>query len=211
MIKRVVAKTALLKRLEQLEEKVQIKDSTPMVLDLEQWLNSDSKSPSFAHEALMLGKKHPTATIIMDTMIIEPENMYLDTGLILISDRRTIQSFMNLEDEVEYMKRYIEVFDAWIGIDDLESKSEYIKKLSYIHDKSLFADGRYWTKEEQCEASYQARCDMHGLEIQTVREVLSELSEPFLLDFFEHYKKLSVEELIIRYKDRRFFEPQPLK
>jgi len=211
MIKRVVAKTALLKRLEQLEEKVQIKDSTPMVLDLEQWLNSDSKSPSFAHEALMLKKKYPTATLIMDTMIIQPENMYLDTGLILISDRQTIQSFMNLEDETEYMQRYIEVFDAWIDIDDLEPKSEYIKKLNFIHDKSLFADGRYRTKEEQYEASYQARCDRHGLEIQTVREVLSELSEPFLLDFFEHYKKLSVEELIIRYKDRRFFEPQPLK
>lgn len=211
MIKRVITKSALLKKLEQLEEKVQIKNSTPIVLDLEQWLNSDSQSPSFAHEALMLKERYPTATIIMDTMIIESENMYLDTGLILMSDKKTIQSFVNLEDDTEYMKKYIELFNDWIGVNDIEPKSEYIKKLNFIHDKSLFADGRYWTKEEQYEKCYQEAIERNELINQTVRDVLSELSRPFLLDFFEHYKKLSVEELVERYKDKRFSEFQLYK
>lgn len=152
----------MIQRLELLQAKVESKTSIPIVLDLETWLDSDDQCSSFGRYALNCGNKNPNARIIIDDMAIQTD-MYIETGLILDSDKETIRSFVNLaiqDDEVQYMKAYIELFQTWMAVDE-------------IH-----------------------------------RKVLSELSTPFYLDFFDHYKELSVEELIERYKDQRFFEPQ---
>ena len=163
MIKKINT-SRMIQRLEKLQSKVESKTSFPIVLDLENWIDSDDLSSSFGEYALKVEDKNPKATIILDNMAVQTD-MYVDTGLILNSDKETIKSFVNLaiqDDEVEYMKAYIELFHTWMAVDEFE----------------------------------------------IVREVISELSTPFYLDFFNHYKKLSVEELVERYKDQRFFEKQ---
>lgn len=207
MIKKI-NKIQMIKRLEHLHSKVESKTSIPMIIDLEKWLNSDDKSSSFDEYVLEIQKKNPNTTIIIDDMILQT-NMYIDIGLILNSDRQTLKLFVSLakqEDEIQYMKSYTELFHSWMGINDLEPKEETIKKLNHYHDKSCFVNGRYLTVEEQIEEHLRNKVKHYEMKIQVAREVLSELSNPFYLDFFDHYKKLTVEELIERYKEQSFFD-----
>lgn len=160
--------TQVLKRLEQLQEKLHFKDTTPIVLDLEKWLNSTDEHISFADYVMKLAKKFPDTQIIIDDMSIQSD-MYLNTDLILDANRETIQLFVNHSEqgnEVEYVTEFIKLFNAWMD-------------------------------------------SMKGTE--SVEKVLSGMDDYFYLDFFRHYKQFTVEELVDRYKDQRFFEPQPLK
>jgi hypothetical protein len=200
--------TMIIKKLKQLEFKVQIKNSIPMVFSLEHWLKSDDESPSFGDYVMHYEEKHPNASIIIDDILLQT-GMYIDTGLILNADRETLQLFVNLAmqgNEVEYMKEFIKLFRDWMGVDDLEPKSEHIKKLNFYTDQSLYIGDRYLTREECLERSYQHETERYEIHIEVAREVLSESSNPFFLDFFDHYKKLTVEELVERYKDVRFLE-----
>lgn len=155
--------TQVLKRLEQLKEKLHFKNTTPIVLDLEKWLTSSDEHTSFADYVMKLAKEFPDTQIIIDDMPIQSD-MYINTDLILDANREIIQSFVKhseQDNEVEYMTEFIKLFNSWMD-------------------------------------------SMKGTE--PMEKVVSGMDDPFYLDFSRHYKQLTVEELVDRYKDQRFFK-----
>lgn len=201
-------KAYISKILNRLQTHFDTKDSYPVIISLDEWLNSDDQSLSFADYVKRVNNKHPNATILVDYMILET-NLNVDDDIILTASKETIQMFVDIakqNDELKYMQEYIKLFDGWADIDDLEPKEEYIKRLSFYDDRTIFINGRYLSKQECMDMSYQNTVERYELRVQTMREVLSEASTPFYLDFFDHYKNLSVDELIERYKNNNFLK-----
>lgn len=206
MIKRI-SNTKMLQKLEELQSKVKNKTGIPVVLDLEQWLCSDDKTSSFSKYVSNYQAKNPNAQIIIDDMAVQTE-MYIDTGLILDSDKETIKSFISLAsdgNELPYMKSFISLFDKVCVIDEPPDYQDCLKWASCSRE---FNGERWLSDEEVATKNLKRSKQQFEDEIQIVREVFSELSTPFYLDFFDHYKVSSIEELIERYKDQRFFEKQ---
>lgn len=201
MIKKM-SKAKMIQRLENLQSKMQYKTSIPIVLDLEKWINSNNQSSSFGKYVLNIEKKNPNAVIIIDDMLLETD-MYLPTEIILSEGKETIKRFIDLalnHSEVDYMKAYIELFNEQFGIDEPDCSWKYPGSTRRF-------DGERWsTDEEEKQRCFNLERKKHADSIEVTRNVLKE--SPVILDFFDHYKKLTVEEMVERYKDQRFFRKE---
>ena len=62
------------------------------------------------------------------------------------------------------------------------------------------------TDEELREQHYEGCLADNALRYDVLADVFSENKCLFYKDFLEHYKVLSIEELVERYKDQRFFK-----
>lgn len=140
------------------------------------------------------------APVILDDMILQTD-MYLPTDIILYKGKETIRKFINLalnHNEEEYMKAYIELFDKEFGISEpdfehwIKGIGEYDYRYNNVEEQEKYNN---WLKNK-----YQESFD-------AVKNLLAE-HDSTLADFFENYKKLSIEELVERYKDKRFFKPK---
>jgi len=140
------------------------------------------------------------APVILDDMILQTD-MYLPTDIILYKGKETIRKFIDLalnHNEEEYMKAYIELFDKEFGISEpdfehwIKGIGEYDYRYNNVEEQEKYNN---WLKNK-----YQESFD-------AVKNLLAE-HDSTLADFFENYKKLSIEELVERYKDKRFFKPK---
>lgn len=109
-----------------------------------------------------------------------------------------IEKFIDLAEnnaEEEYMKAYIEIFDEEFGIDEPHLKSwvKNIGEYDYKYDNP--------TEQEKYNNSLKNR---HQENCNIIKEVF-EKHEPMLADLFINYKRLSVHELVERYKDEKWF------
>lgn len=138
--------------------------------------------------------------VLKDYMILQTD-MYLPTDIILYKGKETVKKFIDLalnHNEEEYMKAYIELFDKEFGISEpdfehwIKGIGEYDYRYNNVEEQEKYNN---WLKNK-----YQESFD-------AVRNLLAQY-DTTLADFFENYKKLSIEELVERYKDKRFFKPK---
>ena len=77
--------------------------------------------------------------------------------------------------------------------------------LNFLHN--ALGDGtRFLTDEEARQRYYERELWSSALSFDTCSEVFTEACNLFYKDFLDHFKILSVEELLERYKDPRFFK-----
>ncbi len=198
----------LLKRLEALQVIANRKCSSEVIyIDLEEFLASKfSDFETFFKEKTK--KSSDDTVVIVDDMPLQV-NIYLDTDLILSSPKDVILKFFKAaekNDEIEYMKLYIQLFEEAFDLKDIPSKEYFMTdpSLNFLNG-SLFADGKHWTEEEHRERYWEMEVSEIADKFDVYAEVFAKMS-PFYKDFMEHFKILSVEELVERYKDQRFFK-----
>lgn len=140
---------------------------------------------------------------IYDDMVVEPDEMYIGTGIILLESKEIIQRFIDLalnHSEMDYMKAYIELFNEKFGVDEPDYSWKYPGSIRRF-------DGKRWsTDEEEKQKHFERERKDYADSVESIRNVLK--VSPLLLDFFDNYKKLTVEELVERYKDQRFFRKE---
>ena len=149
--------------------------------------------------------KYPGITeqtnFVLDDMNVSCD-LYLPTDPIIEGGSpEQIREFMRLAnsgDEIGYMAAYIELFKAFIELPELNPNHK-------IYSHSLYHNGR-WLSDEELKAQRIEQDENERALIMSVwRQQLKD--SPALLDLLDHFDKLSLPELVERYKDQRFFTP----
>lgn len=193
MIKKVRTKE-LLKRLEALKTVADRKNPGVILIDLEEFMSSNFND----YEEFIKDKTRKSAdnaVAIVDDMALQVD-IYLDTDLILSSSKDVILKFIKAaekNDEIEYMILYIQLFEESFELKDIPSKEYFMTDPSFN-----FMD------EEHRKKHWERIVRHNAAEFDVYAQVFADMS-PFYKDFLEHYRILSVEELVERYKDQRFF------
>lgn len=154
-MKKVLADLKVLKEIKESQNCLQ----HPLVLDVVDWVEKPNEFDTFIDLLENIHKQNRNnVTIIIDSLMLAPDGLYLPEDIILTQKREVVKRFLDLaEDEIGYMKQYLDLCFFFFEQDDEEIQS-YIK------------------------------------------------SEPVLMDIQENYKKLTIEEMVERYKDQRFFK-----
>lgn len=140
---------------------------------------------------------------VFDDMNISCD-MYLPTEPIIEGGSpEQIREFMRLADsgdEIGYMAAYVELFKAFIELPELNPNPK-------IYSHSLYHNGRWLSDEELKAQRIEQDETERALILEVWRQQLKD--SPALLDLLDHFDKLSLPELVERYKDQRFFTPAP--
>lgn len=208
MIKKAKTKE-LLKRLDSLQAIANKKSASPVLVSLEEWMKSKEQGTFCDYINKKLQNKSPDSTVIIDDMILSID-IYLPTQLLFDADKDTVKKFVQAaseRDENLFMELYIQVFEEMFELNDIPDKEYYMTTpiLNFLHH-SLWKDGRWLTDEELREQHYESCLADNALRYDVLADVFSENKCLFYKDFLEHYKVLSIEELVERYKDQRFFK-----
>ena len=150
------------------------------------------------HKAFHKYKEYPKLPTLLDDILMD-SSVYLPTMWIYAEGKGTVKRFIEIVatgDEVEFMNAYIELFDKCFGIPEPDYEQKY--------PNSVFTcvDGEWIAEDKETYKVKKKR--FYDQSVEITRDVLKK--EPVLLDFFDHYKALTVDELIERYKDQRFFD-----
>lgn len=207
MVKRAVNKD-LLKRLDRLQSMVKMKSSESVIIVLEDWIKSKETGKFSDYIKKSLLNKSDDTTVIIDDMLLETD-MYLPCELIFDSTKDVIKKFVKAageSDEVQFMKLFIELFEEAFDLHDIPDREYYMTtpKLNFMH-QSVREGGRWLTDEELRQRHYESELQHSASSFDICSDIFTESGSLFYKDFLEHYKILSVEELVERYKDQRFF------
>lgn len=199
----------LLKRLDNLQAMAKMKSSEPVLICLDEWLASNEQGTFCDYIDMKLQNKSDNVVIIIDDMLISID-IYLPTQLLYYSDKEQVKKFVQATDEADekrYMEMYIQVFEELFELDDIPDKQYFMTTptLNCLHH-SHWSNGRWLTDEEVRERFYEKRLAENTMKYDVLADVFSESNYLFYKDFLEHYKVLSIEELVERYKDQRFFK-----
>ena len=199
----------LLKRLDNLQAMAKMKSSEPVLICLDEWLASNEQGTFCDYIDMKLQNKSDNVVIIIDDMLISID-IYLPTQLLYYSDKEQVKKFVQATDEADekrYMEMYIQVFEELFELDDIPDKQYFMTTptLNCLHH-SNWSNGRWLTDEEVRERFYEKRLAENTMKYDVLADVFSESNYLFYKDFLEHYKILSIEELVERYKDQRFFK-----
>ena len=199
----------LLKRLDNLQAMAKMKSSEPVLICLDEWLASNEQGTFCDYIDMKLQNKSDNVVIIIDDMLISID-IYLPTQLLYYSDKEQVKKFVQATDEADekrYMEMYIQVFEELFELDDIPDKQYFMTTptLNCLHH-SHWSNGRWLTDEEVRERFYEKRLAENTMKYDVLADVFSESNYLFYKDFLEHYKILSIEELVERYKDQRFFK-----
>lgn len=199
----------LLKRLDNLQAMAKMKSSEPVLICLDEWLASNEQGTFCDYIDMKLQNKSDNVVIIIDDMLISID-IYLPTQLLYYSDKEQVKKFVQATDEADekrYMEMYIQVFEELFELDDIPDKQYFMTTptLNCLHH-SHWSNGRWLTDEEVRERFYEKRLAENTRKYDVLADVFSENKCLFYKDFLEHYKVLSIEELVERYKDQRFFK-----
>jgi len=183
------------------------------------WINDDGtiranllSGSGKAYKNLQIDKisdlyKYPGITeqtnFVFDDMNISCD-LYLPTDPIIEGGSpEQIREFMRLTnsgDEIGYMAAYIELFKAFIELPELNPNPK-------IYSHSLYHNGRWLSDEELKAQRIEQDKNERALIMSVWRQQLKD--SPALLDLLDYFDKLSLPELVERYKDQRFFTPSP--
>ena len=208
MVKRTRNKD-LLKRLDKLQSMVITKTGDAVIIDFETWFKSKEKGKFSDYIRRTLANKPDDITVIIDDMLLET-SMYLPCELIYDSPKDVIKKFVKAaseSDEIQFMKMFIELFEEAFDLHDVPDREYFMTtpELNCLH-QSHFENGRWLTDEEVRQRYYERELWSSALSFDTCSEVFTEAGNLFYKDFLDHFKILSVEELVERYKDQRFFK-----
>ena len=198
-----------MKRLDNLQAMAKMKSSEPVLICLDEWLASNEQGTFCDYIDMKLQNKSDNVVIIIDDMLISID-IYLPTQLLYYLDKEQVKKFVQATDEADekrYMEMYIQVFEEMFELNDIPDKEYYMTTptLNCLHH-SHWSNGRWLTDEEVRERFYEKRLAENTMKYDVLADVFSESNYLFYKDFLEHYKILSIEELVERYKDQRFFK-----
>lgn len=207
MVKRATNKE-LLKRLDKLQSMVKVKSSESVLVVLEDWIESKIDGTFSDYIESKLKGKAADVTVIIDDMLLETD-MYLPCELIFDSTKDVIKKFVKAageSNEIQFMKMFIELFEEAFDLHDVLDREYYMTtpKLNFLHH-STYECGRWLTDEELRQRHYERELQYSASGFDICSEIFTESGSLFYKDFLEHYKILTVEELVERYKDQRFF------
>lgn len=208
MVKRTRNKE-LLKRLDKLQSMVITKATEVVIIDFETWFKSKEKGKFSDYIRRTLANKPDDITVIIDDMLLET-SMYLPCELIYDSPKDVIKKFVKAaseSDEIQFMKMFIELFEEAFDLHDVPDREYFMTTptLNFLHN--ALGDGtRFLTDEEARQQYYERELWSSALSFDTCSEVFTEAGNLFYKDFLDHFKLLSVEELVERYKDQKFFK-----
>ena len=149
----------LLKRLDKLQDLMKYKVSEPVLVSIQEWLDSTGTESFIEYCEKQLHSKSPNSFLLIDDLILET-GMYLNLECVMVLSKDEVSKFVELaaSSEERFMEEYIEAFERMYVVPDESTQESILKK-----------------------------------------------SGAFVNDFFEHYKALSTERLVERYKDQKFF------
>ena len=208
MIKRARNKE-LLKRLDKLQSIVITKTTEAVIIDLETWLKSKEKGKFSDYIKRLLANKSDDTTVIIDNMLLET-SMYLPCELIYDSPKDVIKKFVKAaseSDDIQFMKMFIELFEEAFDLHDVPDREYFMTTptLNFLHN--AHGDGtRFLTDEEARQRYYEMELEHSASCFDICSDIFTEAGNLFYKDFLEHFKLLSVEDLVERYKDQRFFK-----
>ncbi len=136
--------------------------------------------------------------------------MYIPTEILFDAEKDVVKELVKAaseSDEIKFIKLYIELFDELFDLGEIPDKNYYMTtpKLNFLHgSKGYF--GRYLTDEEVRQEYFESELSENALSYDVCAEVFSKSNLSFYKDFLDHYKVLSIEQLVERYKDQRFFK-----
>lgn len=206
MIKK--SRKELLKRLDDLQDMMSKKSDAVICASLEDWMNSDDQG-TFNDYINKKVKGHEDATVLVDDMLLSSD-IYLPTQLLFDANKETVKKFVQAvqeNDEIRQMEMFIHIFEELFELEEVHDKEFYMTTptLNYLHH-STFENGRWLSDEEVREKYYQNRIAESKRQYDILADVFSENKYWFYKDFLEHYRILSVDALVERYKDQRFFK-----
>ena len=151
----------LLKRLDKLQDLMKYKASEPVLVSIQEWLDSTGTDSFIEYCEKQLHSKSPNSFLLIDDLILET-GMYLNLECVMILSKDEVSKFVELavSSEERFMEEYIEAFERMYVVPDKELSNQ---------------------------------------------ESILKKSGAFVNDFYEQYKVLSVEQLVERYKDQKFF------
>ena len=206
MIKKTRTKE-LLKRLEALQTVANKKNASVVLIDLEEYMSSSFNN----FEDFIKDKTKKTsddAVVIIDDMVLQVD-VYLDMDLILSSSKDVIAEFIQASehnDEIEYMKLYIQLFEESFDLKNIPSKEHFMTDPSFNFLKNSHScNGKMMSEAECREKFWEMEVRENAAKFDVYAQVFADMS-PFYKDFLKHYRILSVGELVERYKDQRFFK-----
>lgn len=199
----------LLKRLDNLQSMAKMKSSEPVLICLDEWLKSNEQGTFADYIDMKLQNKADSTVIMIDDMLISID-IYLPTQLLYYLDKEQVKEFVQAADEADekrYMEMYIQVFEEVFELNDIPDKQYFMTTptLNCLH-QSEWSDGRWLTDEEIRERFYERIVAENATKYDVLADVFSKNNYLIYKDFLEHYKTLSIEELVERYKDQRFFK-----
>ena len=210
MIKKA-KRTTIFNRLEQLETVQKKKQFIPViVLDLEadgrfstgnikhEWMFFETMQEVDRYFHTLPGITEKTKIIVND-MLCVPDGLYLPADLILayttLEQRR---KFIELaaSDSVQWLNSYIEFLKTFFEIEEID----YAPK---VYSHTFCYCGHWLTDEELKQDNIERQIKFRNIAIDVAKEMMQKY--PAIVDLLEQFDKLSVPELLERYKDQKWF------
>lgn len=209
MIKKA-KRTTIFNRLEQLERLQQNKNFISVLcVDVEDTgfftigLGVDKKHFESMEDVEVYAKKLYGVTDktkwLIDDFCTTPDDLYLPTEPIWyfadLEQRRKIIE-LAASDSVQWLNSYIELLKTFFEINEIDYDPEIIPH-------SIFSCGHWLTDEELKQQNIERQIKDRNMVIDVAKEMMQKY--PAIVDLLEQFDKLSVPELLERYKNQKWF------
>jgi len=207
---RKAKRTTIFNRLEQLERLQQNKNFISVLcVDVEDTgfftigLGEDKKHFESMEDVEVYAKKLYGVTDktkwLIDDFYTTPDDLYLPCEPIWyfadLEQRRKIIE-LAASDSVQWLNSYIEFLKTFFEINEID----YDPK---VYSHTLCYCGHWLTDEELKQDNIERQIKDRNMKIDVAKEVMQKY--PAIVDLLEQFDKLSVPELLERYKDQKWF------
>ena len=136
---------------------------------------------------------------LIDDFYTVPDGVYLPSQPIwcftTLDQRRKFIELAH-SDSIQWLHLYIEFLKTFFEIEEID----YDPK---IYHHSFFSCGHWLTDEELKKDSIEQQIKFRNIAIDVAKEMMQKY--PAIVDLLEQFDKLSVPELLERYKDQKWF------
>lgn len=136
---------------------------------------------------------------LIDDFYTTPDDLYLPVEPIwYFADLEQRRKFIELaaSDSVQWLKGYIEFLKTFFEINEID----YDPK---VYSRTLAIGGRWLTDEELKQQNIERQIKDRDMKIDVAKEMMQKY--PAIVDLLEQFDKLSVPELLERYKNQKWF------
>lgn len=137
---------------------------------------------------------------LIDDFCTTPDDLYLPSEPVWyfadLEQRRKIIE-LAASDSVQWLNSYIELLKTFFEINEID----YDPK---IYSHTLAVGGRWLTDEELKQDNIEQQIKFRNIAIDVAKKTMQKY--PAIVDLLEQFDKLSVPELLERYKDHKWFK-----
>ena len=126
----------LLKRLDKLQDMINNKASEPVLVNIQEWLDSTGTESFVEYCEKRLQHKSPNSFLLIDDLILET-GMYLNLECVMVLSKDEVSKFVELaaSSEERFMEEYIEAFERMYVVPDGSTQESILKKSgAFIND-----------------------------------------------------------------------------